>query len=152
VAQIWASRDPSLGLTRPEDLVTLASIVEREVSRPEERAHVAAVFLNRLKRGMRLQSDPTTAYAVSGGMTTYDRGLTRADLDRANPYNTYAVSGLPPGPIDSPGLAAMQAVARPLASDDLYFVADGSGGHAFAKTLEDHNRNVAHWRTVAARP
>jgi UPF0755 protein len=152
LAQVWASRDPALALTRPEDLLTLASIVERETSRPEERAHVAAVFLNRLKRGMRLQSDPTTAYAVSGGMTTYDHGLTRADLERANPYNTYTIAGLPPGPIDSPGLAAMQAVARPLASDDLYFVADGNGGHVFAKTLEDHNRNVAHWRALAVKP
>jgi UPF0755 protein len=148
LAAIWAARDPALTLTTPQQLVTLASIVERETARPEERAHIAAVFLNRLKRGMKLQSDPTTAYAASGGHSTNDRGLTRADLDSPNPYNTYYAAGLPPGPIASPGLAAMQAVAHPLASDDLYFVADGSGGHAFAKTLDEHQRNVARWRTL----
>jgi len=152
VALVWAGRDPDLPLSRPEELVTLASIVERETARPEERAHIAAVFLNRLRHGMKLQSDPTTAYAVSGGRTTYDRGLTRADLELANPYNTYFAPGLPPGPIDSPGLAALQAVARPIDSDDLYFVADGSGGHAFAKTLDEHNRNVAKWRALNAKP
>ncbi len=152
LAQVWAARDPKLLLATPQDLVTLASIVERETSRPEERAHVAAVFLNRLKRGMKLQSDPTTAYAASGGLTNNDRGLTRVDLDAANPYNTYFAPGLPPGPIASPGLAAMQAVAKPQASDDLYFVADGAGGHLFASTLDEHNRNVALWRAANAKP
>lgn len=150
--QTWDSRSPDLPLATPQDLLTLASIVERETSRPEERAHIAAVFLNRLKRGMKLQSDPTTAYATSGGMTTNDRGLTRADLEAANPYNTYFTPALPPGPIVSPGLAALQAVAHPLTSDDLYFVADGNGGHVFAKTNEEHNRNVARWRALNAKP
>ena len=149
LAQAWASRDPKVTLSAPADMLTLASIVERETSRPEERAHVAAVFLNRLRLGMKLQSDPTTAYAVSGGLSSNDRGLTRANLDTANPYNTYFTPALPPGPIASPGLAALQAVARPLASDDLFFVADGNGGHAFAKTQEDHNRNVARWRALS---
>jgi UPF0755 protein len=152
VSQIWAARTADLPLATPRDLVTLASIVERETSRPEERAHVAAVFLNRLRRGMKLQSDPTTAYAASGGLATNDRGLTRSDLDSPNPYNTYVAPALPPGPIASPGLAALQAVAKPLATDDLYFVADGNGGHVFAKTLEDHNRNVAQWRALTPKP
>jgi UPF0755 protein len=151
LAKIWAERDPTLPLTSPDQLVTLASIVERETSRPEERAHVAAVFLNRLKLGMKLQSDPTTAYAASGGMTTYDRGLTRADLDAPNPYNTYTTPALPPGPICSPGLAAMQATAHPQQSNDLYFVANGTGGHTFAQTIEDHTRNVARWRALNGR-
>jgi len=151
LAQIWAARDPALALTTPQQLLTLASIVERETSRPEERAHIAGVFLNRLKRGMKLQSDPTTAYAASGGKTTNDRGLTRADLDSANPYNTYFAAGLPPGPIVSPGVASMQAVAHPLATDDLYFVADATGGHAFAKSLDEHQRNVARWRAQEGR-
>lgn len=150
LAKLWAARAADLPLASPKDMLTLASIVERETSRPEERPHVAAVFLNRLRRGMKLQSDPTTAYAATGGMLTNDRGLTRADLDSTNPYNTYTAPGLPPGPIASPGLAALQAVAKPDASDDLYFVADGNGGHVFAKTLEDHNRNVAQWRAASA--
>ena len=152
LATVWASRDPAVALTTPQQLLTLASIVERETARPEERAHIACVFLNRLKRGMKLQSDPTTAYAASGGKTSNDRGLTRADLDAANPYNTYFTPALPPGPIASPGLAAMQAVAHPLATDDLYFVADATGGHAFAKTLDEHQRNVARWRALNPHP
>lgn len=146
LARTWAGRAADLPLGKPYDLLILASIVERETARPEERAHVAAVFLNRLRLGMKLQSDPTTAYAASGGLTTYDRGLTRAELDSHNPYNTYFAPALPPGPIGSPGIAALQATAHPSASDDLYFVADGSGGHTFARTLEDHERNVAAWR------
>jgi UPF0755 protein len=151
LAQAWNNRAEGLPIATPRDMLTLASIVERETARPEERAHIAAVFLNRLKRGMRLQSDPTVAYAVSGGLSTSDPGLTRAELGQANPYNTYTASGLPPGPIDSPGIAALQAVSHPLATDDLYFVADGIGGHVFAKNLDDHNRNVARWRAQQTR-
>ena len=146
LADAWAGRDPTLKLTSPEDLLTLASLVERETSRPEERPHVAAVFLNRLRLGMKLQSDPTVIYAASGGAGMLDHPITRAELDAPSPYNTYRNTTLPPGPIASPGVAALQAVAHPLVSDDLYFVADGGGGHNFARTLDDHNRNVAHWR------
>jgi len=152
LARLWNERAESLPLATPQDLVTLASIVERETARPEERARVAGVLLNRLKRGMKLQSDPTVIYAASGGAVTGGRSLTRAELDRDNPYNTYRVTGLPPTPIGSPGLASLQAVARPLPTDELYFVADGQGGHVFARTLDEHNRNVAKWLATQAQP
>ncbi len=152
LARLWAERDPAIPLQAPLQLLTLASIVERETARPEERAHIAGVFLNRLKRNMPLQSDPTVIYAATGGGMSGGRVVTRADLDADNPYNTYRNPGLPPGPIGSPGLAALQSVARPLATDELYFVADGTGGHVFARTLEEHNRNVARWRATQAVP
>jgi UPF0755 protein len=150
LAAVWAKRQEDLPLSSPQELLTLASIVERETAKPEERPLVAAVFLNRLRRGMKLQSDPTVAYAMSGGLNSADRALTHADLDIDSPYNTYRVNGLPQGPIGSPGLASLQAVAQPARTEDLYFVADGTGGHTFAPTLEEHNRNVAHWRTGGA--
>lgn len=146
LAQAWADRAPGLPLTSPEQAVILASIVERETARAEERPHVAGVYLNRLHAGMRLQADPTVAYAASGGQGGLDRKLTRADLDRDDPFNTYRNAGLPPGPICSPGLASIEAVLHPAATDDLYFVADGTGGHVFARTMEQHARNVAQWR------
>jgi UPF0755 protein len=148
LAQAWASRADHLPISTPAELETVASLVERETARPEERPHIAAVLYNRLRHGMRLQSDPTVIYAISGGRGSLDRPLSRADLDVASPYNTYRNNGLPPGPIASPGVASLEAAAQPEATDDLYFVADGTGGHAFSQTLEEHLRNVAHWRAT----
>jgi UPF0755 protein len=142
----WSARAPNLPLTSPRDLLIVASIVERETAKPEERAHVAAVYLNRLRMGMKLQADPTVAYGVSGGSGVLDHKLNRVDLDQDDPYNTYKRFGLPPGPICSPGVASLRAVSRPMNTEDLYFVADGSGGHAFARTVEAHMRNVLKWR------
>ena len=150
LATLWDKRAPGLPLGSMQDALTLASIVEKETARPDERAHVASVYINRLRTGMRLQADPTVVYAASGGEGVLDRKLTRADLEMASPYNTYRVAGLPPGPICAPGFASIQAVLHPRASDDLFFVADGSGGHAFSRTQEGHARNVAAWRALNA--
>ena len=147
LAEIWAARAPNLPLRSPREALILASIVERETGKADERARVAGVFINRLRRNMPLQSDPTAAYAAADG-GVLDRPLTRADLDRDHPFNTYRIRGLPPGPIASPGRDSLRAVVQPEATDFLFFVADGQGGHAFARTLEEHNRNVARWREV----
>ena len=150
LAAVWDGRDRAGRLSSPSELLRLASIVERETAIAAERPMVAGVFLNRLRLGMRLQSDPTVAYAASGGLGNLSRPLSRADLEYANPYNTYVVAGLPPTAICAPGAAALEAVAHPAALDALYFVADGSGGHAFAATLAEHLRNVARLRAREA--
>ncbi len=144
----WAKRDPKLPLKTPEEAVTLASLVEKETSQADERARVAGVFYNRIKKGMPLQSDPTVIFAITLGKLKLTRGVTYDDLKIDSPYNTYLVKGLPPGPIANPGLAALQAVLRPMSHKELYFVADGTGGHAFAETIDQHNKNVANWRKV----
>jgi UPF0755 protein len=146
--QAWSTRGPDLPLATPQEVLTLASIVERETAKPEERPRVAAVYLNRLRRGMKLQSDPTVVYGVSGGAGALDHGLTRSELDSDSPYNTYKYPGLPPGPICMPGISSLKAVTQPADSDDLFFVADGTGGHVFARSEQDHLRNVAHWREI----
>lgn len=150
LTEIWERRVEGLPLESPEELVTLASIVEKETARADERTRVAGVFINRLNRGMRLQTDPSILYGVFGGEAWMEaRPIYRSQLrDESNPYNTYVIPGLPPGPIASPGRAAMEAVANPSRTDDLFFVADGTGGHAFAETYEEHNRNVARWREI----
>jgi UPF0755 protein len=148
LAELWEKRSSNLPLTTPEQAVILASIVEKETGIASERPRIAGVFLNRLKIGMRLQSDPTIIYALTGGRGALDRTLSHADLTLDSPYNTYVVAGLPPTPIANPGRAALVAVLNPEPNDFLYFVADGSGGHAFAATLEAHNRNVTRWRAL----
>lgn len=147
LAETWAARAPNLPLASPREALILASIVERETGKAEERARVAGVFINRLRRNMPLQSDPTAAYAAADG-GVLERPLTRADLDRDHPFNTYRVRGLPPGPIASPGRESLRAAVQPEATEFIFFVADGTGGHAFARTLDEHNRNVARWRQI----
>jgi UPF0755 protein len=146
LAELWPARDGAVPLKSVAEAVILASIVEKETGLAAERPHVASVFFNRLAQGMALQSDPTVIYALTGGKGPLGRALSRADLQVANPYNTYANPGLPPGPIANPGRASLQAVLHPDSTKDLYFVADGNGGHAFAATLDEHNKNVAAWR------
>lgn len=148
LAEVWARRAPGLPVTTPQEAVTLASIVEKETGVAAERPRVASVFVNRLRRGMRLQSDPTVVYGLTLGQGALGRGLRRSELDKPTPYNTYTIDGLPPGPIANPGRAAIEAVLAPEASPYLYFVADGSGGHAFATSLDEHNANVARWRAI----
>ncbi len=146
--QLWATRAPDLPLKSPDEALILASIVEKETGIDAERGRVAAVFINRLRRGMKLQSDPTVIYGLAPNSGKLGRALSRADLAQATPYNTYVIDGLPPSPICHPGREAIAAVLNPPESQDLYFVADGSGGHAFARTLREHNQNVANWRRL----
>ncbi|MEF2551821.1 endolytic transglycosylase MltG [Aurantimonas sp. A2-1-M11] len=149
VAEIWEKRADDLPIDDIGEFITLASIVERETGVASERPHVASVFINRLRKGMRLQSDPTFLYGVYGGAgKPADAPVTQSDIDSDTPYNTYKIGGLPPGPIAAPGRAALEAVATPLETDDLYFVADGTGGHVFATTLDEHNRNVRDYRAL----
>jgi UPF0755 protein len=142
----WAARNRKLPLKTPESALILASIIEKETAVPRERGRIAGVFINRLRKGMKLQSDPTVIYELTKGKGPLGRSLTRADLRTPSLYNTYLIAGLPPAPISNPGLASITAALNPARTDDLYFVADGSGGHVFARTLSEHNRNVARWR------
>ena len=146
--ELWASRVPVPAIATKEQAVTLASIVEKETAVPEERPVIASVFINRLSKGMRLQSDPTIIYGITGGKGRLDRALTRKDIETPTEYNTYRIDGLPPGPIANPGRAALEAVLNPTPTKFLFFVADGTGGHAFAATLAEHNRNVRKWRKI----
>jgi UPF0755 protein len=148
--EVWAKKPADLPIKTPQELVILASIVEKETGRADERPRVAGVFINRLNRKMKLQSDPTIVYGIVGGKGTLGRAIMRSEITQPTPYNTYTIDGLPPGPIANPGRAAMEAVVNHSRTKDLYFVADGSGGHAFAETLEQHNRNVGKWRQIEA--
>lgn len=144
----WESRDPDTPLTSKQDLLILASIIEKETGVASERGVVASVFTNRLNRSIRLQTDPTVIYGITQGQGTLGRGLRQSELRRDTPWNTYTIDGLPLTPIANPGRASLEAAANPDTTDFIYFVADGTGGHAFAKTLNEHNRNVAAWRKI----
>ncbi len=148
VADVWSHRAGDTPIKSPYDMLTLSSIVEKETGKADERPRVAGVFVNRLVKGIPLQSDPTIVYGLVGGKATLGRGILRSEIDQKTPYNTYAISGLPPGPICNPGRAAMEAVANPSRTRDIYFVADGTGGHAFAETLDQHRQNVQRWRQL----
>ncbi len=148
VDEVWSHRTPDTPIKSPYEMLTLASIVEKETGKADERPRVAGVFVNRLVKGIPLQSDPTIVYGLVGGKGTLGRGILRSELEQKTPYNTYSISGLPPGPICNPGRAAMEAVANPSRTKDIYFVADGTGGHAFAETLDQHRQNVQRWRLI----
>jgi len=148
LGELWPKRARELPIQSAEEAVILASIVEKETGVDSERARVAAVFINRLRRKMRLQSDPTVIYGLTLGKRTLGRRLTRVDLESQTAFNTYVIKGLPPTPIANPGREALQAVLHPANTEELYFVADGTGGHVFARTLKEHNRNVARWRKI----
>jgi UPF0755 protein len=146
--EIWEHRAPDLPLKTPDQLVVLASLVEKETGKPEERTRVAAVFVNRLKQRMKLQSDPTIIYGLVGGKGTLGRPIMKSEIEQPTPYNTYIIDGLPPGPIANPGRASLEATANPARTRELYFVADGTGGHAFAETYEQHQKNVTRLRSI----
>jgi UPF0755 protein len=148
VQEVWEHRMPDLPFKTPEQLVILASIVEKETGKAEERSRVASVFINRLKSRMRLQSDPTIIYGLVGGKGTLGHGITQSEKEQATPYNTYIIDGLPPGPIANPGRASLEAAANPARTKDLYFVADGTGGHVFSENYDQHQKNVARLRVL----
>jgi UPF0755 protein len=148
VADIWEHRSPDIPIKTPEQLVTLASIVEKETGKADERSRVAAVFTNRLRQKIKLQSDPTIIYGLVGGKGTLGRPIKRSEIAQPSPYNTYVIDGLPPGPISNPGRASLEAAANPARTRDLYFVADGTGGHAFTETYDQHQKNVARLRSM----
>ena len=148
VKEVWDRRSPDLPIKTPDQLVVLASLIEKETGKPEERTRVAAVFVNRLKQKMRLQSDPTIIYGLVGGKGTLGRPIMRSEIDQPTPYNTYQIDGLPPGAICNPGRASLEAAANPARTREIYFVADGTGGHAFAETYEQHQKNVARLRSI----
>ncbi len=148
LAEIWERRNPDVPVKTPEQLVTLASIIEKETGKPDERSRVAAVFVNRLRQKIKLQSDPTIIYGLVGGKGTLGRPIKRSEIQQPSPYNTYVVDGLPAGPIDNPGRASLEAAANPARTRDLFFVADGTGGHAFTETYDQHQKNVAKLRTM----
>jgi len=148
--EAWANRAENLPISTPQEALILASIIEKETGQAEERGVVASVFTNRLRQGMRLQTDPTVIYGVTEGQGVLGRGLRRSELDRVTPWNTYQIDGLPPTPIANPGRASIEAALNPDDTNYIFFVADGTGGHAFAETLAEHNRNVARWREIEA--
>src|SRR5437764_8185462 len=148
LTEIWERRNADIPVKTPEQLVTLASIVEKETGKPDERSRVAAVFVNRLRQKMKLQSDPTIIYGLVGGKGTLGRPIKRSEIMQPSPYNTYVIDGLPPGPIANPGRASLEAVANPARTRDLFFVADGTGGHAFSDTYDLHQKNVAKLRAI----
>jgi UPF0755 protein len=148
LAEIWERRNPEIPVKSPEQLVTLASIIEKETGKADERSRVAAVFVNRLRQKMKLQSDPTIIYGLVGGKGTLGRPIKRSEIQQPSPYNTYVVDGLPPGPIANPGRASLEAAANPARTRDLFFVADGTGGHTFTETYDQHQKNVAKLRAL----
>src|SRR5437870_11529313 len=142
LAEIWERRNPDVLVKSPEQLITLASIIEKETGRADERSRVAAVFTNRLRQRMKLQSDPTIIYGLVGGKGTLGRPILQSEIHQPTPYNTYVIKGLPPGAIANPGRASLEAAANPARTKELYFVADGTGGHAFSENLEQHQKSV----------
>lgn len=150
LAEAWANRAEGLPYASPEEALIMASIIEKETAVPEERGRVASVFVNRMRQGMRLQTDPTVIYGITNGEGVLGRGLRQSELRRETPFNTYVIDGLPPTPIANPGEASIHAAMNPDTTDYLFFVADGTGGHAFAQTLDEHNQNVARWRRIEA--